>query len=467
MTINFKEEVLKHKEDLLKDLFELVSINSIASDDISETAPFGKGIRESLDKFLSFGERDGYTTKVVGNVAGHIEVGKGEDLFGVLGHVDVVPVKESEWISHPFKPEIRDGKIFARGVLDDKGPTLAGYYALKLLDKLGVDWKKRVRIIIGTDEETGFRCVNRYFETEERPSLGFTPDASFPLIYGEKARGTFKYHLEFKDEDNQSTIKLLSLNAGTALNVVPSEVTAVLEVSSTENLEVAFPEFLNDRGLQGSLDKVDNRVTLKLYGKAAHGSTPHLGLNAATQLAEFLNTLALDVNGKNYVAFITNYLANDTYGDRLGLKYEDDEMGTANYNYGIFKYSFDEKIAFVDTDSRYPAKFKQKEVVEKLAIENITIEHYGDKEAHYVPKDDELVQTLLSVYRKHTGDNESEPMVVGGGTYARCLKKGVAFGVLLPGREDTMHQANEYIYVDDLLLSTAIFAEAIYELCCK
>ena len=228
MNIDFKQEVQNHKEDLLKDLFELLSVNSVLGTDITEETPFGSGPRKALDLILSFGERDGYKTKLVENKAGHIEVGEGEELFGILGHVDVVPVVEADWISHPFKPEVRDGKIYARGSLDDKGPTMAAYYAVKLLDKLGVKWNKRVRVIVGSDEETGFRCVKSYFEHEEQPALGFTPDAMFPLVYAEKARVTFDHNLIFKDEEGNYDYKLVEFNAGQVLNMVVASAEAKL-----------------------------------------------------------------------------------------------------------------------------------------------------------------------------------------------------------------------------------------------
>ncbi|MDO4814458.1 MAG: dipeptidase PepV [Gemella sp.] len=461
MTINFKEEVLKHKEDLLSDLFELLSIESYTDNTSSEEAPFGPGPRKALDKILSFGERDGYIVKNVGNAAGHIEVGQGEELFGVLGHVDVVPANPKEWISHPFKPEIRDGKIFARGVLDDKGPTMAAYYAIKLLDKLGVTWTKKVRLIAGSDEEVGFRCVDRYFQTEERPDLGFTPDAHFPLINGEKARATFSFNLKFQD-DKDAAFKLVKLNAGLAQNMVPSSVTATLEGDST-----ILKEKLEEYGYDSYTLEESEVLELTFKGKAAHGSTPEKGLNAATKLADFMLSLDLDDNAKNYFEFIVKYLHEDHVGQKLGLQYSDEDMGHASFNYGIFKYDIANKEGRIETDSRYPAKYKLADKVNELSFDNFDVKLEENKEAHFVPVEDELVQTLLSVYRKHTGDQESQPMVIGGGTYARCMKKAVAFGVLLPGREDTMHQANEYMYVEDLLLSTAIFAESIYKICCK
>ena len=465
MNIDFKQEVLNHKEDLLKDLFELLSVRSILGTDITEETPFGSGPREALDLILSFGERDGYKTKLVENKAGHIEVGQGEELFGILGHVDVVPVVEADWTSHPFKPEIRDGKIFARGSLDDKGPTMAAYYAVKLLDKLGVKWNKRVRVIVGSDEETGFRCVEAYFKHEEQPASGFTPDAMFPLVYAEKARATFNHKLKFVEDDGEYNYKLVKFKGGQVLNMVIASAIAEL-VGEVSDIKEKFENFLAQEKLDGEVI-VENTIKLTLKGKAAHGSTPQYGVNAATKLAEFLSTLGLDNNGKNFVDYIVEKLANDPFGEKLGINYADDEMGEATYNYGILDYDLEKKAAVVSTDCRHPKKFDLVDRLKGVKEDNIDIEVTSTKEAHYVPKDDELVTTLMDVYKKHTGDTKNDVFVLGGGTYARCLKKGVAFGLLFPGKEDTMHQANEYLEVEDLLLATAIYAEGIYKLCCE
>ena len=465
MDINFKQEVLNHKEELLKDLFDLLRVRSILGTDITDETPFGSGPREALDMILSFGERDGYKTKLVENKAGHIEVGEGEELFGILGHVDVVPVVEADWISHPFKPEVRDGKIYARGSLDDKGPTMAAYYAVKLLDKLGVKWNKRVRLIIGSDEETGFRCVESYFKHEEQPASGFTPDAMFPLVYAEKARTTFDHKLVFAEEKEGYEYKLLKFNGGQVLNMVIASAEAELE-GEVADIKEKFEKFLSAEKLEGEV-KVEDTIKLSLKGKAAHGSTPQFGINGATKLAEFLSTLGLDINGKNFVEYIVEKLANDPFGTKLGIDYSDDEMGAATYNYGILKYDSIEKVGVVKTDCRHPKNFDLVSKLEKLQEENINIVVTSTKEAHYVPKDDELVTTLVDVYRKHTGDTKNDAFVLGGGTYARCLKKGVAFGLLFPGKQDTMHQANEFLEIEDLLLATAIYAEGIYKLCCE
>ena len=179
-TINWQSEIEKRKQNLLVDTQNLLKIKSVLDEEQhTETAPFGEGVKAALDYMLELGANDGFTVKNVDHVAGHIEMGEGEELLGILCHVDVVPEGDG-WSSDPFGAEIRDGKIYARGAVDDKGPTMAAYYAMKVIKELGLPLQKRVRMIIGTDEESQWRCVNHYFEVEEMPTLGFAPDADFP-----------------------------------------------------------------------------------------------------------------------------------------------------------------------------------------------------------------------------------------------------------------------------------------------
>ncbi|MCK9909747.1 Sapep family Mn(2+)-dependent dipeptidase, partial [Microbacteriaceae bacterium K1510] len=184
--INWLDEVEKRKADLIEATQAFLQINSVMDMDSARAgAPFGEGVQEALSYALQVCADAGMEVKDVGGYAGHAQFGQGDKLIGVLSHVDVVPVGEG-WTTPPFAAEIVDGKIVARGAIDDKGPTMAAIFAAKIVKELGLPLQKRVRLIFGTDEETNWRCVRRYFETEEMPMMGFTPDADFPLIYAEK-----------------------------------------------------------------------------------------------------------------------------------------------------------------------------------------------------------------------------------------------------------------------------------------
>lgn len=182
----WKEKVLEYENQMIDDLKGLLSIESVRDDSkASKDAPVGPGPRQALDYMYELAERDGFSTHDVDHIAGRIEAGQGEDVLGILCHVDVVPAGDG-WDSDPFDPVVTDDAIIARGTLDDKGPTIAAYYAVKILNDMNVDWKKRIHMIIGTDEESDWKCTDRYFQTEEMPTLGFAPDAEFPAIHGEK-----------------------------------------------------------------------------------------------------------------------------------------------------------------------------------------------------------------------------------------------------------------------------------------
>jgi succinyl-diaminopimelate desuccinylase len=92
------------------------------------------------------------------------------------------------------------------------------------------------------------------------------------------------------------------------------------------------------------------------------------------------------------------------------------------------------------------------------------IEGNSDTKPLYIPKDNFLVEKLMKVYREQTGDLDSEPITIGGGTYARAMDNAVAFGPMFPGQLDVVHQKDEYISIDQLMKVTKIYAQALYEL---
>lgn len=442
--MNFLEKARNYEKDILKDLQELLQIDSVIRLDLeNKQAPFGKGIRESLDFCLKKGEDFGFKVKNVENVAGHIEFGKGEELIGVLTHVDVVPAV-GKWTYPPFSGTIVDGKIYARGSVDDKGPTIASLYALKILKDSGVDLNSRVRLIIGTDEETAWRCMDTYFKNEEMPTLGFSPDASFPVIYGEK--GIMSIDLISKEASD------FTFESGVAYNVVPEEATVKLAV----NLDEEFKNYLKENNFTGEI-----KDSYKLFGLSAHAMEPEKGVNAAINLSKFLNKYI----NNNVIKFISEKL-NDTRFKTLGLDFSDPVMKDLTVNLAIVEIT--EAGAKVGLNLRYPTNWNKAEFLEKLKAEaskfNLEVVLKTDQVPHFIPEDDYLVRTLHNAYIKYSGDQETKNFTIGGGTYARALNKGVAFGMVFPGREDVVHQVDEHAYIEDIIKATAIYAEAIYNL---
>lgn len=207
-----------YKTDLLTDLEGLLCIPSVKDTaSVSTKAPFGKGIQEALDYMLALGERDGFTVKNLDYYAGHLEIGQGESLLGILSHLDVVPVNPSQWETAPFTPVIKEGRLYARGALDDKGPTLMAYYAIKILKELGYTFNRRIRLILGTDEENDWQGVKHYFKHEEMPDFGIVPDGIFPMIYSEKGLFLLICHLFIRP---QSTCRPLPVAQLTTLSLI-------------------------------------------------------------------------------------------------------------------------------------------------------------------------------------------------------------------------------------------------------
>ncbi|MFS0674548.1 dipeptidase PepV [Ornithinibacillus sp. 179-J 7C1 HS] len=465
-TINWMDEVLKRKEDFIKDLQGLLQIKSVLDEEnATEEAPLGKGIKEALQYMLDLGEKDGFTSKNVGNLAGHLEMGQGSELVGVLGHVDVVPEGDG-WSVDPYSGIIKDGKIYARGSSDDKGPTIAAYYAMKIVKELGLPLNKRVRLIIGTDEESNWRCVDHYFEHEEMPTTGFVPDADFPIIFAEKGITDYDVVQPIQTIDDTASKKLVSFQSGLRYNMVPDFAEAKINVQhDATDLIQGYLAYLNEVKLEGNANVENGVVVLNLVGKSAHGAEPSKGKNAGTYLAHYLQQLELDNAGKQYVTTVAEF-HDKSRGEVFGVEYEDEESGHLTINVGVMSYS-NESLGRIGINMRYPVTFDieegKKKIETYLETKGLQLENFSDGKPTYVKKDDPLIKTLQKVYEEQTGD-EAYLLAIGGGTYSRALDHGVAFGAMFPGREDVMHQKDEYAIVDDLLKATAIYAQAVYEL---
>jgi len=440
---SYKEEYIEKTQALLRIPTVLETFNPSNNE-----APFGEDIRRALDWFLYMGEADGFKIKNIDNYAGHLEMGSGSEVLGILGHLDVVPTG-GKWDYPPFGATLVDGKIYARGSIDDKGPSMAAYLAMKMVKDQHLNLNKKVRLILGCDEESGMRCIRRYLEKEQMPDLGFAPDADFPLIYGEK--GNVSWNITGFENDDL----LESINAGERYNVVPDECVAVLK----KDVRSAFEAYLADHQYQG---KVEDH-TYTIYGKNSHAAWPYMGVNAIFLMAEFLKTQTTS----KLVNYLCKYMTHDYYGKKLGIDHFDPEMKELTINLAIINY---EKGAFtVGVNIRYPLGF---ELDKQLSKVERTILDYGfsytqlrNSNPHYVSPQDPLVKTLLAAYQKYSKDYTSPIVTIGGGTYARALKKAVAFGPNLPNNPDLAHQPNEYVIVDDMIMAAAIYAEAIEHLC--
>ena len=300
--MDFNTEVLKYKDDFLKDLNTLVSYESVRDESTkAENAPFGKNCRDVLDAMLDMAKRDGFETKDIDGYAGVVEYGKGDETFGVLGHLDIVPLGEG-WTKDPLKVTLENGYIFGRGVMDDKGPALAGYYALKMIRDLNIPLKKRVMLITGCDEESGMECMNYYVDHAEVPQMGFVPDANFPVIYGEK--GGLHVGLVSRDE---TVIK--KLHAGSRPNIVIGKADVTVDVMSYQQ-EDLFKFYCATQGVKGSIKRSEEGVTLHIDGAFAHAAMPYNGVNAAVLLLNFIGEAYNDQLSKDLYFLLKDWMGN-------------------------------------------------------------------------------------------------------------------------------------------------------------
>lgn len=467
--MNWLQAAKERQDELVQELQELVQINSILDEDTRTTEiPFGNGPLQALEWLLSKGQKEGLLTKNVDNYAGHIEMGAGEELLGILCHVDVVPIgDDADWTYPPFSGTVADGKLYARGAIDDKGPTVAAWMAMKLVKDAGIQLDKRVRMIVGTDEETGFRCVDHYFKQEEMPSIGFAPDADFPLINAEK--GIAELVFSQNKVGDATKEQLLLFNAGKRPNMVPDLAKATVQHASTQ-FEQNFQTFLSKNQLDGSLLMEDSRYIITIKGKAAHAMEPEKGVNAAVYLAAFLQQELTTESSKQFVDFIADVFYQDHYGHQLELQFEDAMSGHTTLNPGIVSYDVSKGGSLVISmrySVSYPFDEKITEAQRLVVKRGFSLDIQDDSKPHYVSEDDPFIQTLASIYRRQSGDTETPLLSTGGGTYARVLKKGVAFGMLFPGEQDVAHRADEFVVVENLVQAAAIYAEAIVELAGK
>ena len=440
-----------NQELMLEVLSNLVSYPSIEGEGDS-IHPFGQPVADCLDYALSVCERVGFDrTENLDYYAGFGEIGSGEKVVGIVGHLDVVPVS-GDWNSDPFTLTINDGKIYGRGTSDNKGPMVAALFAIKYLIDNKVELKKRIRIVFGCNEESGMLCVKHYVEKEGHFDIGFTPDGPFPCCHGEK--GIIGVELT---ADNKI---FKTLKGGVAGNVVPD----YCELSIDANLvnQDKLTEYLVNSPLSSHEITIEDGVlTLITRGKAAHASTPELGVNA---IGYALTALAVAGVEDDAIKEFACKLNTETDGKSCGVAFVD-KYGPLTLNVGTIALDKDE--IKMEINIRNPFTRENAEVNEVLTgggFKTWQVEITGDSKGLYQPEDSAFVKLLTDTYNEVTGKN-LKPITMGGGTYARGINNTLAFGPDEPDEEDThIHDANEFMKLSSLLTSCEIYIKVLLTL---
>jgi len=374
--------------------------------------------------------------------------------------LDVVPEGEG-WSVDPYGGIIKDGYLWGRGAADNKGPTVAVIYALKAVKEANVPIRNRARVILGTDEESGWECVKHYFEKEEKPVYAVTPDAAFPIIYAEKGIITYRIRIK-RDPSSSGKIKVLRLEGGDAPNVVPQSAVVELSFFSTETIE-KLKSFHARNNARIDWSTENERLVVRALGKSAHGSTPEKGINAIAALLDFLKDLDLSEDVKTFVRALATKIGYETDGSSLRIAGRDCVVGDLTVNLGTVRMNDEMMEATINI--RYPIYYSEammaRQIREALKPLDVGGEHHLPP--LFLSPDSELIKILSEVYTEMT-NQPATLLTMGGGTYARAVPCGVAFGPLLPGREGTEHQPDERIALDDLVTVARIYAQLFYRM---
>ncbi len=414
---------------------------------IKEGQPFGENIFLAMREMASLALRYGFEVDYCNGYALEISYGHGDRLINIYAHIDVVPVSE-KWIHKPFDLSVEKGKMYGRGVSDDKGPLMASFYAIKALKDNGLIKNYRVKLVIGGDEERGSSCLEYYFKTlkKEQATYAFTPDSDFPLIYGEKGITSFDAFFDIKLE------KVQHINGGLVYNAVNDLTTIIMEKDE------GFVNYLLQNKVNFTKNEVDNDlVELKFIGVSAHGASPQKGKNAALI---FLKHYGHYFHNERIYELATKLI--ETSGKLFDGYYKSKELKGTTYCVGLIDYDNDKLKLGINV--RYPENVDVITLVnnfkEKFACR---ISDYENGQALLFSKKSPLVKTLLKAYRLETGDH-SKPFTIGGGTYSKHALNCVAFGATFPGDDTNMHGDDEWYLERDYYRLISIYAHAIHAL---
>lgn len=456
MEINPKlDAALKALEgDMTETLARWVRVPSVRAERSAGNAPFGAQVRRALEVAMEDMARLGMNPRDVDGYCCDAEIGTGDEVIAVLAHLDVVPEGEG-WHHDPYGAEIVNGRMVGRGTSDDKGPGVAALFAMKAIVDAGIPLRRRCRLILGCDEECGMQDLEYYEQKIGLPAKGFSPDADFPLINTEK--GIMQMKLDAPMDD----ARLLKIACGTRCNVVPGTATALLAGDWREAAAEAFQVEDEDCQIETALEDGNTRLTVT--GVPAHASTPEKGKNAAKMLLAVLHRLEI---GGAPVALLDEAAGEGDEGVGLGIAGSDAVSGRLTINLGLL--SAGEGKISVTFDCRYPVFFSDETigatVQKRLAPAGFVMEPQHASHPHHVPESSELVKKLMDVYNGITGE-QARPFAIGGGTYARHLQEGVAFGMLFQGEPELAHQADESIDLANFAKAARIYAYAIVALC--
>gem|GEM_PF-20403 len=484
----------EHADEMVADLGEIIAINSVRGQR-EDGAPFGVKSREALSVGQKLLEKHGFEVNVFEDMVITANLGPTPPKLGILTHLDVVEAGE-HWDTDPFELILKEGKLYGRGVMDNKGPAIATMYAAYCVRELFPDLTHGVQLIFGSSEETGFDDIAQYMKKNAMPPNVFSPDAAFPVVNIEKGR--FMPAFGAKWEKDTALPRIISIQGGKTPNIVPNNAVAVIEGISKKDVEAFCEKFsaktgvtlrvspdggecvvnsdggncvVNSDGVacctRGS-EMTADRLKITASGVAVHASRPHLGNNAQTALVEMLAAMPFAKSrGFECIRALARLFPHgDHDGNAIGLSNQDELSGKTTVNFGVLRY--DELEFSACFDARTAIRADENDALEMtrevLSREGMKIAYYELKKSHHTPEDTPFVQALLRVYEQYTGLN-GKCIHMGGLTYVHDIPGGVAFGCTMSAADNNVHGANEFFDQKQFILCAKMFAQAIVEIC--
>ena len=448
------DEILaSYREEMMETVQKWVRIPSVkGKEEIG--APFGAEARRALDTAMADCETFGLKTEVFDGYAGHADLGEGStrDALAILAHLDVVPVGDG-WSRDPFGAQRIDGRIYGRGTSDDKGPAVAALYAMRAVKEAGIPLRRKVRLILGCDEECGSSDMAYYKKVTEMPRSGFSPDADYPVINIEKGGS----HVQFDGELSEEGLQVLSMQVGERANVIPGFASALVE--GNEETAKRAEEAGKKLGFPVKTTLGNGAVIIETTGLTGHAAFPTHGRNAIGQMLLIFKELGV----QGALLELADSVGMTCHGENLGIAMRDDVSGELTGSLDIIKIDQGHVTALMDV--RYPVLFHPDRMFDLLGqrLKYLTATDAGTRPPHFVSDQTELVQELLEAYHEVTG-GEKRTIAIGGGTYAQSMEEGVAFGALFPGEVEMAHQADEFMSEESIFQNARIFARAIIRL---
>ena len=449
-----------HRDEFLTDLAELISIRSVREDPLPGK-PFGEGPARALAAALKLSEKYGFAVKNYDNYVGTADLNDKETVMDMLVHLDVVSEGDG-WDTDPYTlVQKDDGLIYGRGTDDDKGPGLAALYAMRCVRELGHPAAKNVRLIWGTDEESGFADLTHYFTIEKSAPYTFSPDAEFPVYNTEKGF----YHPQFEKSwpRTDALPRVESLDGGIRINVLPANASALVAGLTADEIDALVRPLAEQMQVEADLAEEEQGVRISVTGTASHAAHPEEGNNAITALLAMLAALPLaDTPSAAAVRDLCRLFPHgDCHGTALGIDREDEISGRLTLCFSLLTFAPDGMHG--QFDARVPVASNEENcrrpVEQALTAAGFSVE--GEMDApHHTPADSPFVQTLLACYEEFTGE-KGECLSMGGGTYVHHIEGGVAFGAGVPGFVSNLHGPNERASVENLLRAAAVYAGVI------